>query len=382
LHSTKKHIPKKFGLWNVFVGVTIILGMILILNILLTFNLNSELKKSAEEFNERLRPANIELILIKNSKCSDCFDLSQIISHIKNANVNITKQKTLEFDSKEVKQIISTYKIQKVPTIILTGEIDKVNIQGLEKKENALLFTKPEPPYTNAETGRIEGRVMLYQLMDLDCIKCGNLSFLISQIKAAGIKIYEEKDIEADSHEGKELMKKYNIDFAPTIILSKDADAYSIMQQAWPRVGSKESDGSYVLRTAYPPYINLTTDKLRGLVNIIYLTDKSCIDCYNVNRHREILASPQGFAMKLEKEEAIDINDAKGKEIVAKYNITNVPTIILYNDVEAYPSSQGLKQFFSLEEDGSYVFRKVQIVGTYKDLTTNQVVEPQQEVIK
>jgi len=379
MDSKKRVISKKLGLYNIFIGLTVLLGIVLLINIILTFNLNKDLKKSAETAKETLKPAKIELTSIRNSKCSDCFDISTIISHIKNANVNITKETIHEFDSKEGKALVSKYKIEKIPTVIITGEIDKFNIQGLEKKENALLLTRLEPPYINAITGKIEGRVTLYNLKDSACEKCNDLSPLISQIKAAGVKIYEEKIIAPNNDEGKGLIKKYNIDFAPTIILSKDAAVYSIIRQAWAQIGTKETDGSYVLRLVNPPFINLTTGKLRGIVNIVYLTDKSCTECYDVSQHREILVNPQSFAVKLEKEETYDISDAKGKELIANYNITQVPTIILSEEVSIYPSSQVLKQFFSVEKDGSYVFRRVSTVGTYTDLTTNKVIEAQQQ---
>ena len=340
---------KKFNLYYIFIGLTILLGVILLFNIALTFNVNKELKKSAEAVQEKLKPAKIELTLIKNSKCSDCSDISALVIHIKNTNVNVTDEKTVEFDSKEGREIISKYKIEKAPTVIVTGEIEKINIQGLEKREHALLLNDVPPPYTNAVTGKIEGRVTLYTLKDLECTKCNDLSMLIAQIKGAGVKIYEEKNIDVGSDEGKELSKKYNIGFAPTIILSKDASAYGIIQQAWPQIGSKENDGAYVLRAVNPPFINLTTGKLRGLVDITYLTDKSCIDCYDVAQHREILTSPQSFAIKLDKEETIDISDTKGKELISKYNITQIPTIILSSEVSAYPSNLALKQFFSIE---------------------------------
>ena len=381
VHRTpiKKPVSKVLSLWNIFIGVTILLGIILITNIILTYNINNELKKSSETLQEKLKPAKIELAVIKNSKCTDCFDISTIVSHVKNANVNVTKETMFEFDSKEAKQIISKYKIEKIPTVVVTGEIDKVSLQGLEKKENALLLAKPEPPYTNAVTGNIEGRVTLYILKDSECAKCNDLDILITQIKSAGVKVSAEKNVAANGDEGKNLIKKYNLGFVPTIILSKDAAAYDVIQKAWLQVGSKETDGSYALRLVSPPFINLTTGELKGLVDIVYLTDKGCTECYDVNQHKEILTSPQSFAIKLDKEETIDISDAQGKELVAKYNITQVPTVILSKEVGVYPSSPILKRFFSIETDGSYVFRKLFSVGTYKDLTTNQVVKAQQQ---
>ncbi len=378
-HKHDKKILKKIGLQDIFIGVVIILGIALALNILLTFNINKELKKDAELAKESLKPAKIELILLKNSKCNDCYDIAAITQNIKNLNLNITKERALEFDSKEGKEAIAKHKIEKIPAIIVTGEIEKASIQGLEKKENALVLTKLAPPYTNAATGRIEGRVILYHLKDAECAKCNELKVFISQIKGAGIKISEEKSISANSDEGRELIKKYNIGFVPTIILSKDAAEYSIISQAWLQVGSKETDGSYVLRVVNPPFINLTTGQLRGIVEITYLTDKSCKECYNVSLHESILTSPQSFAMKLDEQKTIDIGEDKGKELAAKYNITQVPTVILSSEANAYPLSRILKQFFSIEKDGSYVFRKAPLVGTYRDLETNEVIEVEQD---
>src|SRR3990167_861687 len=126
-----KSISKKMNIENIFIGIIILLGVVLILNMFLAYNLNKDIKKSSEAALEKLKPAKIELALIKNSKCSDCFDISTIASHVKNANVIITKEAMFEFDSKEGKAITSKYNIEKVPTVVITGEIDKFSIQGL-----------------------------------------------------------------------------------------------------------------------------------------------------------------------------------------------------------------------------------------------------------
>lgn len=370
----KKNASKKLNLENVFIGLTILLGIVVIINIAITVGLNKDIKKSSDEAKEKLKPANIQLYIIKNSKCADCFDVSVLQSYMKTLNVNITKESTLDFSAKEAKDLITKYQIKKVPAVIVAGEIEKVNVEGMEKVNDALVLADIGAPYTDATTGKIEGRVTLSILKDADCAKCNDLKNLISQLKAAGIKISQEKNVLSNTDEGKNLINKYNIGFIPTLILSKDATAYPIIQEAWPQVGSKETDGSYVLRLVNPPYINLTTGKLRGLVSVVYMADKSCTECYNVSVHREILASPQSFAVKLEKEETIDIDSAKGKDLIVKYNITQVPTVILSDEISAYPSTPALKQFFSVEKDGYYVFRKDSVVGNYRDLTTNQIV--------
>ena len=379
-HEThKKRASEKFKLEYVYLGLIVLLGIVLLFNIFLTFGLNKEMKNKSADLQEKLKPGNIEITTIKNSKCRDCSDVAAVINGIKNSKLNITKETTLEFDSKEAKSLISKYKIEKIPAVILTGEIDKVSIQGLEKKDDALLLSNILPPYTNAVTGKVEGKVTIYILKDASCVKCNNLDVLIAQIRSSGIKIYSQKNFTKDSPEGQEMIKKYKIDFVPSLVLSEEAGVYGIIQNAWAQIGTKENDGNYVLRAVYPPYINLTTGELKGLVKITYLTDKSCAECYNVSIHEQILASPQSFAIKLDKKELYDISDAKGKELIAKYNITSVPTVILSKEVMAYPIYPALKQFFTVADDSSFVFRAPQVLGTYKDLSTDKVVKQQQQ---
>ena len=359
---------------NIFIGFAVLLAVILGFNIAVTINIDRNLKKSAEEQKEKLRLGKIELTVVKNSKCPDCFDVAPILSSIKKSKANITKETTLEFGTPQSREILSKYKIEKVPTIIITGEINKVSVQGLDKKEDALVLTKINAPYTNAATGKIEGHVVLFKLVGPECEQCSDLLSLSTQIKQAGVKISAEKGITTDSEEGKELIEKYKIDFVPTMILSSDLKVYDIIDKAWPQVGTKESDGFYVLRLPSPPFINLTTGKLRGLVAMTYLLDKSCPECFNSSIYKRVLADPKGFAVTFDKEETFDISDAKAKELILKYNITQAPTIILSGEISAYPSQQALKQFFSVEKDGSYIFRKVSVLGNYKDLVANKVI--------
>lgn len=371
-------IPNYLTLENIFIGLTIVLGLIVLVNVITAAAINKQIKDSNLAAGEKQKPAKIELLTIKNSGCKDCFDISPAISSLKTANVEVTKENSFEFDSKEGKELISKYQIKKIPSLIIKGEIDKVQLDGLEKSQDALLLSDIPPPFTNAETGKVEGMVTAWLLKDSKCTDCTNLTFLVNQIKGAGVTISDEKIIESDSNEGRQLISKYGIDFVPTLILSKDASAYTLIQEAWPQVGTKEED-AYVLRLASPPFINLTTGKLRGLVNIVYLKDKSCANCYNVSIHTEILSNEQSFGMKLDRQETFDVSDAKGKELIAKYNITKVPTVILSDEAKIYPSSESLKQFFSVEKDGSYIFRQTDAIGTYRDLQKNEVVEIQSQ---
>ena len=371
------HHSNKKNKLDILLIAAAVLGVILIINIFLTFGINQNLKKNIEAAKEAARPAKIQLTLIKNSKCADCFDASQYIAYVKSSKVEILSEKILEFNSSEAKGMASKYNIQKIPSILITGELGKLNLEGFNKVQDALVLSQITPPYTDAASGKVKGRVSLKLVKDESCGKCDNMDVIIGQINLAGIKLRENKNISASSKEGKSLIAKYKIGFVPTVILSEDAEEYEIIQQAWPSIGTKEKD-AYVLRTVYPPFLNLTTGQLRGLVDVIYLADNSCADCYNVSFHESVLTSPQSFAMTFGNEKTVDISSAEGKGLISKYNISQAPTVILSSEAGVYPSSTGLAQFFSIEKDNSYVFRQLGVGGAYRDLTTNSVVKPQE----
>jgi hypothetical protein len=368
------------GNWNIIIlAIALILVVVVAVNVATSFSISKGLKEKAAAAEDAARPAEIEMIVVTNSECPNCFDSSLLTEFVRSSNVNVKNEKTIEFDSAEAKELTAKYGIQIVPALVVTGEIDKASLEGFEKRDDALVFTKISPPYTDVSDGSVKGLVAVYLLKDDSCEKCNDLSSLIGQITFSGIKITEQRNISAGSPEGAAFAQKYNINFIPSMILSKEAGVYELIQQAWGQIGSKEADGSYVLRTPYPPFINLTTLETKGLVDVTYLADDSCSDCYDVKTHKEILTSPNSFALIFNSEETVDISGAKGKELIAKYNITMAPAVILSKAAGDYPSSEGLTQFFSVESDGTYVFRQPAVLGNYKDLITNEVVRPQQQ---
>ncbi len=375
-HSDAVKSEKKSNLDNVLIAIGIILLIVLFVNIYTTFGINSALNKNINEAKEKAKPANIELFTIKDAKCVDCFDLSQVSASLKQSGINIVKEQDVDFSSSEGKELISKYSITKIPAVVLKGEIAKVSADGLTKKDDALLLEAPQAPYTQAKDGKIVGRVTATLFTDKTCTKCSNATALLAQIKASGVKVVSEKIVDSNSAEGKNLAKMYNLDHAPTLLLSKDAGEYALIKEAWPTAGSIEKDGTYVLRLVIPPFVNLTGNKVRGLVDVTFLSDKSCTTCQDVYVHRQILGPKGTFGMAIEKEQSFDVSDVKGKELVAKYNITSVPTVVLTGDAAVYPSLVQLKQFFSPEKDGAYVFRQPELLGVYKNLVNGSVVTP------
>ncbi len=237
--------------------------------------------------------------------------------------------------------------------------------------------TSSAPITAEIKTIAIVYNASLITITDATCKDCFEVSKTASQINQfsaeLGLNINSEKTYEYDSQEAKELIGKYNITKVPTVIISKEAQNASAFMQSWTNVGSIESDGTLIYRQVLPPYRDLTTEKIVGIVSITLLNDSSCSECYNVSLHKLVLEGR--FNAKIGNETYVDINSEEGKKLVSIYNITKVPTVIISSDFSAYRADQFWLQFGSIEKDGAYVFRSMDaLAAKYKDLTTNQTV--------
>ena len=341
----------------------IVLGLILIINIIFLTSITQEFNKKIKEAKESARPADISLTII-NADCKDCKDINELIDMIKNANVNIKEETTLT--QSEASDLIAKYGIQKLPSVIITGEIDKVKITGFEQKDDVLIFNTQLPPYFDLKTNNIVGLVELTLITDPSCTECTDLTDSIVGLKQA---MTVSKENTLTRTQASSLIAKYNITKLPSIILSKDASAYADIVSAWNSYGTKEEDGSLIFRNVLPPYKDLEANKVRGVVKLTSITDNTCAECYNVTAHEAVL---ERFGVYVKEKETLDLTQAKS--LIDKYKIEKVPTIVLIGDIEPYTSlTQVWKQVGTVETDGVYVFRSVEQMGKYRDLTTGKV---------
>ena len=125
-----------------------------------------------------------------------------------------------------------------------------------------------------------------------------------------------------------------------------------------------------------PPYKEVKTGLVKGLVAVTYLNDASCTGCYDVKMHKSIL---EGLGMKIKSEKAVDITSADGMAFKDKYKITNVPTVLLSEDAAEYTALKNIwSQVGSIESDGTYIFRQMGQLGAgvkYKNIVSGEIVE-------
>lgn len=380
--ETKKNIGEN-GSNELYSKISIALGIILILVALY----NSTQIYSFGDYDKKIpvpkiqdKPPEIKIAAITADSCKDCFNIGDVVNYIESNNVNVVENKKYDISSNEATALIAKYGIERVPTLIISGEYEKATSLMFklrnfgEDKNGSFVFTKTEPPFVETASGKIRGVVSLIELDKKNCIKCQNLTQMIVALSNAGIKIGEQKEIDIDSNAGKELIRKYNITKVPTVIMSPDAGIYATIQKNWDQIGSIEDDGYYVMRELIPPYYSIEERKVRGLVSLTVLEDKTCKECYNATAfHKQIL---NRMNVAIVSERIVDAATSEGRNLIGKYKIMKLPMIILQGDIEAYPALvSAWKDVGSMEPDGTYVFRSVEIAEkSYKDLKTGKVV--------
>lgn len=216
----------------------------------------------------------------------------------------------------------------------------------------------------------------LIVLADQTCKECFDLNPILSQIEKENVKINSNQIIDAATAEGKKLIEKFSIKKLPTFLAKGELTKNSVLAKFFSQAGDTTAD-TFVFRQTGGPYVDTTTGKVKGKINLVLLIDITCTECYEVTQHQNILKQ---FGMQ-PTSKVVDIKSAEGKILVSKYGIKMVPTFVLTGEVNEYPSFKPVwPEVGIVAYDGAYVFTKgVPFMGVYKDLTTNKVVTPAPE---
>lgn len=361
--------------------LSLALVLVMIINFYTVFTIKQMLAEKILVAEEAAKPAVLESLLITNSKCADCFDANALVTEIEGTmGVKLTK-KTIEFS--DAQDVISKYNLTRFPSIVVTGDIaraqalrGKLGELGGVELDGAFLFANPAAPYTGSD-GKIIGRVSVTVIKDETCKQCVDLDPLVGQLKAMGVGIAEEKTWASTSKEGMKAIASYKLKRLPALILSSDLSAYEQLAETWKIYGDIAADGSYVMTDIRPPYKDVASGDIKGLVTLTYLTDSTCKECYNVTIHHQILAN-FGFVFDDVKES--DVSSSDGKALVKKYNVTAVPTVLLSGDVKEYKGFDAVwERVGTIEADGAYLFRSMDVLeeSSYKDLVSGTVKRPE-----
>jgi len=219
--------------------------------------------------------------------------------------------------------------------------------------------------------------ITIIKLTTPTCKNCFSLDAALGALKSQQVNVKGEREVIADSDEGKALVKHYSITKLPTYLVEGEVKSEKLA--SFFSANGEFVNNAFVFRHVPPVYIDPADGKERGGVTLLSLVDPSCKECYNVATHKTILQN--GFGIALTKEQTITVASAEGQRLVAKYSITRVPTILLSPDAKMYAQlEQVWPSVGSIEKDGWHVFRKMESMGpvVYKDLAKNKVIKPVQ----
>ena len=245
-------------------------------------------------------------------------------------------------------------------------------------KNDTFVFTKLPPVFIDPVTKLEKGLVTAVVITDPSCTQCVDPKTMVESFKQTGVKVKDLKEFAWDSTDGQNIINQYKITKIPTLIFSSDIDLYDSVKSVWSKIGTVEKDKTYVARSLPLPYRDLTTGQIAGLVDITYLTDSSCPDCYDAKGVQKPILT-NNYKVALRSEQTVDASSPEGQTLIAKYAITKVPTILMSPGIDQYAS---LKKVWTsvgtVETDGWYVFTALDQLGsiTYKDLTKNQIIRP------
>lgn len=324
--------------------------------------------------------AVIDIVLINPPDCPACRPLGYVMPLLINVTqqLNLTIGYVANLSSSEGAQLIAKYNITKLPTLVVTGNYTSnfasgwTGSLGTQESDGALVLRNLYPPYY--ENGSTVGLVTGIGIAAPNCPNCTNPSDYFQSLEDPSVDmnfsnttILQENDSAAQA-----LMKEYNITKLPTLLLSEDAQAYPIFNQSILPLGDVVN-GWYILRNVTPPYVDVTTGNVLGLVQTVLVVNSSCTDCLNATGFSEYMA--QESNVMIVNSTTYEANSTAGEAFITKYNLTALPAVLYSPEASAYPgfTQLWLQRNGTIESDGWYVFRAYNLLGApaapYQNLT-------------
>jgi hypothetical protein len=321
----------------------------------------------------------ITVLFISVPECMACADYADAIASIQGLPSTQVNFREADYASPEAQAIIAARGIQTLPALYVTGDASRLATVssgfGVQVQDGAAVI-ESNPPYYSVPAGRVVGIVDVLLINDSTCAECypvGQIPNLLMQqgVAVGGIALYD-----INSTEGAAAAGEYALTTAPAVLLGADIEYYPETFESIRDYTTRNSDGSYRLDFILPyrDISNGTDGPVRGVVDVIYLNDSTCAECYTVSDHDQAFIS---LGLVVGNRSFEDISSPEGSALLLRYNISVAPTVLLSPDAELYDSIQNVwPTVGTVEGDGWLVFRDASVVGTYRNLTSGQVVTP------
>jgi len=246
-------------------ALVLIILIISFANLLTAESFNNIVDDISRKYEEAKKPAKLDAIIIRDNNCTYCYDVSALINEIETENASIVSRNNLDYRSEEAKKQILKYRIDRVPAMIISGEIHKTDGLYAKLKEvgeitgNVLVFKNPSMPYIDLATGKITGNVKVVLISASNCDECYFHEKYIAELKILGIPTSDREVIGYDSNIGRAIVKEKKIERVPTFILSGDLDRYPALKKI-----QDYENNEFVLRNVIGPYFSLIDGKIHS----------------------------------------------------------------------------------------------------------------------
>ncbi|MFH0713823.1 MAG: hypothetical protein V1722_04275 [Candidatus Micrarchaeota archaeon] len=305
-------------------------------------------------------------IYLYAAECTNCFALDKLAQQL------LPDAERVSLSENRGRELVDKYQITKLPAIIsFNASQEQIAMGAFQQREGAYVLEVFTAPFFDVASRTMKGNVSAFVVLPANCPSCMNASALIREINATGF-LLTTKFITQGSPEAGALIAKHNLNFLPAFIFSKDVLDYkssSMLATLTPSATyadtlesiSRTSENYLVVKQPFPPFVNLTTSAIEGIVEAIYLTNNNCTSCYNASIHKNAIRT---FNIYLANETFVDISTAAGQALVSNYNITAVPTLLMSKGANAYSALiKSWKTIGSIEKDGWLVFRNFSVLG-------------------
>lgn len=209
------------------------------------------------------------------------------------------------------------------------------------------------------------------KLFDSTCPNCFKLDTLLAVLKKEDVVFKNIREVDVSSEEGKNLIDEYNIIKTPILLISGEIDKNADFVKLWQGFGEKKEQ--ILISNVFPPFKDLKSGVIEGLVDLTVIYDSTCQECYNTKLHTTFLEADGIYPVTTAK---LDISDPAAQNLIKKYNITKVPTIILSPAASYYKKfTENWQSDGIIADDGYYIFTSPEKIGTYKDLEKNTIIK-------
>ncbi|MBI2444881.1 hypothetical protein HYV43_00650 [Candidatus Micrarchaeota archaeon] len=206
----------------------------------------------------------------------------------------------------------------------------------------------------------------IVQLVSTLCSECWSPNALATAL--AGRSNSTVQTVAAQTPEGQELVRKYGIARAPTLIVTGQVDDSRLaasFSQGW-----RTQADARIFVGQEPVYFNPLTYEVTGKVSWVQVVDPGCDQCADLSALAESLKKAGVY---LSAETVVNSTSLQGADLVRKYRPASLPFLVLSKDASAYPDIvEAWKGVGTVEPDGAFVWR--QAVAPFRNTTTDRVV--------